>query len=248
MTPRGGSAPQAEGAVFEELLEWIHKGYLTRGRAAIYHNKIAGNFIGYGRFVPDPNLARPDFSGTLREGRAVHFDAKTMQDAVGWRLPKESQHQYDRLLEQAKMGAVAFFLIECRSAETVYLLRVHPEVPVGEDGRPGILFADVPVADWRLAKHVDHRCKHKAVTAPTFCIPRNADGLYDWLDPVETFWLGLLPVEAKPAGRPRRNAMRDAAIFKLAKTHSRKEVRQQFHISQARISQIIRGAKVKHES
>jgi Mor family transcriptional regulator len=57
---------------------------------------------------------------------------------------------------------------------------------------------------------------------------------------VETFWLGLLPVEAKPAGRPRRNAMRDAAIFKLAKTHSRKELQRDFHISQSRIAQIVR--------
>ena len=240
MTPRGGSAPQVEGQTFEELLDWIHKGYLARGRAAIYHNKVAGKFIRQGQFIPDPALARPDYSGTLAGGISVHFDAKTMADTCGWRLPKESLHQYEELLEQARMGAVAFFLVECRLSETVYLLRVHPEVPIGEDGRPGLIFADVPVADWRLEKHADHRCKHRAITNPAFCVPA-VDGTYDWLTAVERFWLSRSTIAPQPVGRPSKNNKRDEQIRKLAKTHTSKSLQKDFHLGKERINQIIRG-------
>lgn len=235
MTPRDS---QAYGKAFEEVLEYVHAAYLRQGRAAIYHNQIAGRFVSQGLFVPDPGKARPDFSGTLAGGISVHFDAKTMADTCGWRLPKESLHQYDELLEQAKMGAVTFFLIECRASEIICLLRVDPTIPV-VDGRPEIMFADVPVADWRMEKHADRRCKHKAITNPVFCVPA-VDGTYDWLTAVERFWLNK-KMPARPRGRPSQNGARDAQIRKLSATHTTKTLMRDFHLSRYRINQIIRG-------
>jgi hypothetical protein len=195
--------------------------------------------VNQGLFIPDPGKARPDYSGTLAGGISIHFDAKTMNDTVGWRLPKKNLHQYEDLLEQARMGAIAFFLVECRSAAAVYLLRVHPEIPV-VNGRPEIMFAGIPVADWRLEKHADHRCKHQAITTPVFCVPA-VDGTYDWLTAVERFWLNR-PMPPRPVGRPSNNGARDEKIRKLAALgHSTKSLRREFHLGKERINQIKRG-------
>jgi hypothetical protein len=112
---------------------------------------------------------------------------------------------------------------------------------LADDGRPGILFADVPIADWRLERHIDNRFKHRVGTTPVLCVPATVGGTYPWLEALESFWLGKAPIEKKPVGRPASTSVRNERIRQLSKTHSCKELQETFRLSQARIAQIVRG-------
>lgn len=186
MTPRES---QAQGRNFEELLEYQHGLYRNRGRAAIYHNKTAGRFVAQGVFVAYPGGSRPDFSGTIAPGLSVHFDAKTMSrgDVRGWRLTRDRIHQYEDLLDQARMGALAFFLVECRPMRAIFLLRVHPDIPV-VDNRPECIFEEVPTLDCIRQSHAG-RPGYMTTETAAFCVAQDQDGLYDWLSAVERVWI-----------------------------------------------------------
>jgi len=173
MTPRES---QAYGRNFELLMEEQHAIYRKRDRAVIYHNKVSGRFVAKGVFIPDPGGSRPDYSGTIAPGFSVHFDVKTMEraDARGWRLTRDRIHQYVDLLDQARMGALAFFLVECRPMQAVFLLRVHPNIPV-EDGRPEMTFEQVPTTCY--------------AESHSFCLSVGDDGKYDWLSAIDGVWI-----------------------------------------------------------
>jgi len=174
-----GARAQGEGAAFEQLLETIHAQYLAQGRAAIYKNATASRYVGGGNIITEQS--RPDFSGTLKGGVSIHFDSKSMSDVCGWRLSKKQMHQYQDLLNQSAMGAIAFFLVENRIQKAVYFLRVHPSIPCA-DGQPEIKFSlSIPVFDGR--RKLD-------ANIPLFCMQADAGGVYDWLTAVESVWLG----------------------------------------------------------
>lgn len=243
------AAAQAEGAAFEELLEWTHKTYLSAGRAALYRNQLAARYIGRDQLVA-AEQARPDFSGTLAGGRAVHFDAKTIANSPGWRLPKERDHQYTMLLDQARLGAIAFFIVEDRAAGAAYLLRVHPDIALDETGRPGLRFGNVPVADWRLKEQFRRSNGTRSPREiPALCIPRAPGGTYDWLTAVETFWIGQSSLPPKPTGRPRSEEIRarNVRILQLAKQRSTKQVAEIMGMNIYTVRSVVRAAAHKHK-
>jgi len=242
MTPRGGSLPQQEGKTFEELLEWTNAGYLARGRAAIYKNATASRYVGGGKIITEKS--RPDFSGTLVGGVSIHFDSKSMSGVCGWRLSKRQIHQYRDLLDQAGLGAICFFLIEERASAVVYLLRVHPEIPV-VDGRPELMFEKAPAADWRLKQAFDTRCYYHPSQIPAFYVEQNADGLYDWLTAVENLWMRRSTLPPRPTGRPpsEKIAKRNVKLLKMLETHTVAQVARNTGMNYQTVRSVARGRR-----
>jgi penicillin-binding protein-related factor A (putative recombinase) len=237
-------ASQAQGRNFEDVLEWVHHEYLLKNRAAIYHNHVAGRFVAKGVFVPDPGKARPDYSGTLAGGISVHFDAKTLGDMVGWRLSADRLHQYEMLLDQAKMGAIAFFLVECRPMQAVFLLRVHPSIPVVDD-RPEIFF------DSRTPAVNGPDCRPGI---PAFCLEVGAGGSYDWLSAVEWIWVPTVHhLETMPTVyRTERNQRRSVTLARNQQIIQRwrdgetvETIARDLDLAKDYLRQILNGAGIK---
>lgn len=180
---RGGNNPRQEGAKFEADLALLHSRYYANGLASVYHNLTCGRFVGPGKFIVEPS--RPDYSGTLAGGVSVHFDAKTMGDVRGWRLSRDRLHQYDDLLMQSEMGALAFFLVECRPIKCAFILRVHPSIAV-VNSRPEAWFTEIPMLD-------DVAVGERWRSATAVGIEADCDGLYNWLEAVEIWTRRRIP-------------------------------------------------------
>ena len=138
------------GKALEEALEFQHNLYRADGLADIYHERTAGKFVGQGKFVPDPEKSRPDFTGVLSPGgRMIAFDAKSVGVGYGWALKPDRRHQLEALESLDRFGAIAFFLVESRIRNTIFLLRIRN----GELGYelPRTVF-DLPYAESELLK------------------------------------------------------------------------------------------------
>jgi recombination protein U len=126
------------GRAFEEALTWIHKEYKSDGRATIFHTKTAGKFVGKNRFIPLKSL--PDYLGVIGPfGKVIAFDAKTTANLNKWKLDGRYTHQYERLLDLSKFGAISFFLVEAREINKLFALRVLENFEV-QDQRPTLFF------------------------------------------------------------------------------------------------------------
>lgn len=148
------------GKALEEALEFRHNLYRAEGIADIYHERTAGKFVSGGKFVPDPEKSRPDFTGVISPaGRMIAFDAKTVSGktnrkvsgkAKSWILKRERLHQYEALLELDRFGAIAFFLVENRVRNELFLLRIRHAYQVF--GEIPILYFGMPYAESELLK------------------------------------------------------------------------------------------------
>jgi penicillin-binding protein-related factor A (putative recombinase) len=147
------------GKALELSLEYLHNLYRADGLADIYHERTAGKFVGNGKFVPDPEKSRPDFTGVISPvgtrnypgGRFIAFDAKSVSGKeLRWRLKKDRAHQFEALASLDHFGAIAFFLIENRIRKTLFLLRIRFD-DLGSIEVPTIAF-DAPYAESELLK------------------------------------------------------------------------------------------------
>jgi penicillin-binding protein-related factor A (putative recombinase) len=140
------------GKSFEQALEIQHNLYRAAGIADIYHERTAGKFLPGGKFVPDPDKSRPDFTGVIAPGgRMIAFDAKSVSGkAKSWILKKEQEHQYHALLDLDRFGAISFFLVENRLRNELFLLRVRSSYQVF--GRVPILYFKLPYAESELLR------------------------------------------------------------------------------------------------
>lgn len=147
------------GKALEEALEYRHNLYRAEGIADIYHERTAGKFVGNGKFVPDTEKSRPDFTGVISPagarnypgGRFIAFDAKSVSGKeLRWRLKKDRAHQFEALASLDRFGAITFFLIENRLRRELFLLRIRFD-DLGSIEVPTIAF-DAPYAESELLK------------------------------------------------------------------------------------------------
>lgn len=143
------------GKALEEALEFRHNLYRAEGIADIYHERTAGKFVSGGKFVPDPEKSRPDFTGVISPaGRMIAFDAKSVSGkpprSKSWILKKERNHQYEALLELDRFGAIAFFLVENRVRNELFLLRIRHAYQVF--GAVPVLYFKLPYAESELLR------------------------------------------------------------------------------------------------
>ena len=140
------------GKALEEALEFQHNLYRADGLADIYHERTAGKFVSGGKFVPDSEKSRPDYTGVISPtGRMIAFDAKSVSGLEKrWRLRKERAHQFAALASLDRFGAISFFLIENRIRKTLFLLRIRFD-DIGSIEAPKVVF-DSPYAESELLK------------------------------------------------------------------------------------------------
>lgn len=143
------------GKALEEALEFQHNLYRADGLANIYHERTAGKFVGRGKFVPDPEKSRPDFTGVISPGgRMIAFDAKSVsgekRSKKSWIIKRDRMHQYEALLDLDRFGAISFFLVENRIQKTLFLLRIRSSYQ--SFGEIPILYFALPYAESELLK------------------------------------------------------------------------------------------------
>lgn len=140
-----GRRSLSAGKAFEDYLDFIHNWYNSHNRAFIEYTGTRSRAItdrdGQVRFVAAKSM--PDYVGVIAPmGRAIVFDAKTTQNKYSWQLKKDKVHQRDTLSRWAARGAIAFFLIERRPQNKLYLLRVEPNQFYPADPPPKIKWSD----------------------------------------------------------------------------------------------------------
>lgn len=180
MKKRTGPMNRWQGQALEQFLNSQHSKYLNQERAYIFHNGTRGRWIGHGggaKFVMDPHKSLPDYSGVLQGGRMIFFDAKSTTNERSWTLPRDGYHQSQHLLLLSSLGAICFFLVECRPLERAFLYRIQPGGVDPFQFVPRFYFAeafDVGSGDGDF---------------PILRIEPSKDGLWDWLSAIERHWL-----------------------------------------------------------
>jgi hypothetical protein len=171
-----GREQQGAGQGFELVVKTQNSIYRNQGRARIDPNGVRGDWrVSHGKpfFKAAPrHMQPPDFAGVIQGGRYVEFDAKTTANKVKWTVGKDSLHQVEHMVETAKMGGLAFFLVEFRVHRVAVLRRVLADTPVGR--------ITVPVTQILEAGYVD-------MSALLWVYEDG--GVYDWLSPLEGHWL-----------------------------------------------------------
>lgn len=159
------------GKSFETYLDFLHGEYRKRGLAHIEYTgtrsravKTKGGMI---KFISSPSM--PDYVGVLAGGRAIVFDAKTTQNKYTWSLHRDRIHQRDTLSRWSEFGAVAFFMVERRPANSLYLLRIPPDQFDPVHPPPKITWSKV---------HED-----------VLIVEADNIGNYDYLPIISRFWL-----------------------------------------------------------
>ncbi len=154
------------------MLDFAHVRYLNlHADVRVEHNGTRGVFRsgrgGKANFVPHPNKSAPDYYGCI-DGRMIAYDAKSTRNKRTWRLDKRSQHQWHKLFNWARVGALTWFAVEHRLEDQLYLVPVTWES--FDPSRPPRLRFEEP--------------------GDALVVPFN-EGWYDWLDPVRDLWLKL---------------------------------------------------------
>ena len=124
---RGAHAGAADnhanrGMGFEEQLKWQHAVYEKRGIAKMDKQYVPSLLVKDGKWAKVIGKSTVDFSGELRGGRHVAFDAK---DCAGRRidLDRLQTHQLQHLEGIAALGGLAFVLVRFERRE-VYMIPV----------------------------------------------------------------------------------------------------------------------------
>lgn len=97
------------GMEFEAALNHIHEIYLAQGKALIAKNYVRATIIGDGKLARVDGTAIVDYSGLIRGGRFIAFDAK---DNAGpsIRLDRLQPHQAEYLWKATQLGGFGFVL------------------------------------------------------------------------------------------------------------------------------------------
>lgn len=111
------------GMAFEEQLKWQHALYLRQGIAKMDKQYIPSLPVKDGKWAKVIGKSTVDFSGELRGGQHVAFDAK---DCAGKRieLDRLQTHQLQHLEEIDALGGLAFVLVRFER-RTVYMIPVE---------------------------------------------------------------------------------------------------------------------------
>ncbi|MCK5558877.1 MAG: Holliday junction resolvase RecU, partial [Candidatus Hydrogenedentes bacterium] len=161
--PAGG-----RGKTLEGLLDLVHDRYWLQHKILVTHYGTSGRYFfkdGKSRFAAFKKARQPvDYHGSIR-GRLVVFDAKGTKNKTRWRLDARYQHQVDRLVAWSRSGALAWFAVEQRVANRLWLLRVHPDM----------LWATIDFSD--------------PVSSDLLIVNPSPEGLYEWLPLVLDNWL-----------------------------------------------------------
>jgi penicillin-binding protein-related factor A (putative recombinase) len=110
MTSKNESAEN--GAVWERYVVMECRELEKRG-----HSKVSKNW----EAPPIPGTkkprakSKPDFSGCLRGGRHVVFEAKSTEEPERFDLKNLAKHQREHLLDAAFLGSVAFVYVVSRA-------------------------------------------------------------------------------------------------------------------------------------
>ncbi|MEK4355158.1 Holliday junction resolvase RecU [Paenibacillus sp. FSL R5-0475] len=113
------------GAAFENLINYTNESYEHRGVAVINKRstpvkvtRSKGTKVLAGFFEAKSTV---DYDGIYR-GRAVFFEAKSVQELDRFDLKNVEDHQYEHLEKCHKFGALCFVLVEFRKQRKTYLL------------------------------------------------------------------------------------------------------------------------------
>ncbi|TPE70647.1 Holliday junction resolvase RecU [Halalkalibacterium halodurans] len=95
-----------------------------------------------------------DFSGTIRGGRSIHFEAKSTQNKTSFPLKNVSDHQVDYLSYVHCLGAISFFIIEFETLNERYLVPIDFIVACWErmkqGGRKSIAINELRENSWLI--------------------------------------------------------------------------------------------------
>lgn len=176
-----GHRSLSAGKSFEEFLNFLHDYYEKMGRVHIEYAGTRSRAVktkrGDLRFVAGYSL--PDYVGTIApSGRAIVFDAKTTKNKYTWSLHKDRVHQRDTLSKWSKMGAIAFFMVERRPVEKLYLLRVQPDKFDPVHPPPKITWSH-------------YRGWTNKPNALLLKVEADKMGTYDYLSIIQEFWINV---------------------------------------------------------
>jgi recombination protein U len=110
------------GQALEKLIEVASDQYRIKGRARI--DKVPTPMKTYKGKTFYDSKSTVDFSGTIKGGRSVDFDAKATKDP---RLPVTDEthirpHQIEYLREKHQLGGIAFLLVEFTEKNEHYVI------------------------------------------------------------------------------------------------------------------------------
>lgn len=111
------------GKHFEQRIMNANRSYLLQGQAVIEKMEVANKFVGGKMIYTDKGP--PDFMGAMKGGQAIVFDAKSTK---GQSFPLANitrrRHQLTFLERMAKLGALAFYLIEFADHGRYFVLSI----------------------------------------------------------------------------------------------------------------------------
>lgn len=175
-----GRKSQRVGARFEKFVGEMNGRLKARGQADIRRVKPPMNILGFNKgklqcvYSGEPSV---DFQGTMLGGRAVYFDAKSVDlDRFRFSIVEDSQLGF--LAVGAELGACSFLLVERRVR-----------------GRVGAVYV-LPVSGSMLIAGVAHS-RSMAILAPETRESVRFDALEGWkLAPGETWYDVVMRQEA----------------------------------------------------
>lgn len=173
-----GRQALAHGNTLEERIRFVCDGYRRDGIAMIEKAGTRARPIHVnGRLQFIAQRSMPDFLGcTTSPHRMLVFDSKSTDSERSWRLHSGQLHQAEQLEAWARVGAIAFFLVESRPLACVFLLRV---LPVVRRGAP-----DAVRLDFKRQVGPEAKMRQLRVRA-------DGNGNFDFLPTIIVNWIGL---------------------------------------------------------
>ena len=120
-----GKKAYSAGVSFEQMIAQANQLYLVNGRAMIRHMGTKCKHAG-GKWIP--HVSELDWLGSHKSGQTLAFDTKSIARANKNRLWSPDRRsptgalQYELMYEWHQFGIPAFYLLEVRDEETIYLL------------------------------------------------------------------------------------------------------------------------------
>ena len=102
------------GAAWELQLGLFHAEYRKAGEALVFHCHPGTKHVA-GRLVYE-SKGPPDFTGILKSGRMVSFDAKEIGKGTRFPFANLKPHQAAHLAQVHDMGGISFLAIRFREA------------------------------------------------------------------------------------------------------------------------------------
>lgn len=131
-----GRRAQRAGAAFEQYLDAQHTLFERQGRACVAKVPTPVQITSArGRMIRGRKESKVwvDYTGVIRGGRAVAFDAKSTKAKSRFAFSLVSDFQRGKLATVAKLGGVAFLLVRRRQVDGT--MRSHDYLfPVDADG------------------------------------------------------------------------------------------------------------------